>query len=104
MKAAPATSSPFRVPVVQLKPNRSIKLPELKTRKERRHRAKLEAVIHEFGGRKPERLLVPHDDPMRDALVVRLAEELLFLRDQVRRVGKARRIPPSRTCCRPAPS
>jgi hypothetical protein len=46
------------------------------------------AVIAEFGGRKPKRMLVPQDDPANDEVKLRLAGEILFLRDQIRRIDK----------------
>ena len=45
------------------------------------------AVIAEFGGRKPERMLIPEQDPARNELALRLADEILFLRDQIRRIA-----------------
>ena len=58
---------------------------------QRRHeqRDRTLAVIAEFGGRKPERMLVPIEDPANNELVVRLAGEILFLRDQISRLAKA---------------
>jgi hypothetical protein len=46
-------------------------------------------VIAEFGGEKPERMLVPEDNPCNSELIMRLVNEVLFLRDQIQRVGKA---------------
>jgi hypothetical protein len=46
------------------------------------------AVIAEFGGRKKERMLVPEDDSASNEVMMRLADEVLFLRDQLQRIAK----------------
>jgi hypothetical protein len=46
------------------------------------------AVITEFGGERRQPMLVPEDDPANNELVMRLADEVLFLRDQIRRIAK----------------
>jgi hypothetical protein len=63
-------------------------LVEFRERREREQRDRALAVIAEFGGEKREPLLVPEDDPCNSELVMRLAEEVLFLRDQIQRIGK----------------
>jgi hypothetical protein len=65
-----------------------LKLAELREQREQEQRDRTLTVIAEFGGQKPERMLVPEDDPCNDELVLRLAEEVLFLRDQIQRIGK----------------
>ncbi|OLB75448.1 MAG: hypothetical protein AUI16_11700 [Alphaproteobacteria bacterium 13_2_20CM_2_64_7] len=65
-----------------------LKLAELREQREHEQRDRVLAVIAEFGGQKPERLLVPEDDPANDKVKLRLADEVLFLRDQIQRVGK----------------
>jgi hypothetical protein len=62
---------------------------ELRARREREWRQRVMAVIAEFGGQRRERLLVPEDDPENDPTVLRLASEVLFLRDQLRRIAMA---------------
>jgi hypothetical protein len=57
-------------------------------RRAREQRDRALAVIAEFGDQKPERMLVPEDDPANNELVMRLADEILFLRDQIRRISK----------------
>jgi hypothetical protein len=57
-------------------------------RRAREQRDRVLAIIAEFGGQKPERMLVPEDDPANNELVLHLADEVLFLRDQIRRVSK----------------
>jgi hypothetical protein len=51
--------------------------------KEQRQRL---AVIAEFGGKY---LLVPEDDPANNPVLLRLADEVLLLRGQLRCVGRA---------------
>jgi hypothetical protein len=63
-------------------------LAELREQREREQRDRVLAVIAEFGGRKPERMLIPEDDPANNELVLRLTGEILFLRSQIRRIGK----------------
>jgi hypothetical protein len=65
-----------------------LKLAELREQREREQRDRVLAVIAEFGGRKKERMLVPEDDPANNELVLRLTDEILFLRSQIRRIGK----------------
>jgi hypothetical protein len=60
---------------------------ELRERLAREQRDRALAVITEFGGRKPERLLVPMEDPANDEVKLRLAEEILFLRAQIGRIA-----------------
>jgi hypothetical protein len=62
---------------------------ELRERREREWRQRVMAVIAEFGGQRRERLLVPEDDPANCELTLRLAGEVLFLRDQLRRIAMA---------------
>jgi hypothetical protein len=62
---------------------------EIRERQAREQRDRALAVIAEFGGRKPERMLIPEEDPASNEVMLRLAGEILFLRDQIRRVGKA---------------
>jgi hypothetical protein len=66
-----------------------IKLAALREQREHEQRDRTLAVIAEFGGQKPERMLVPEDDPANNELVMRLVDEVLFLRDQIQRIGKA---------------
>jgi hypothetical protein len=60
-----------------------------------RHQQELEkqqerlTVIAEFGGEKREYLLVPEDDPANDEVKLRLADEVLFLRNQLRQLARA---------------
>jgi hypothetical protein len=61
---------------------------EFREREAREQRDRRLAVIAEFGGEKPERMLVPEDDPANNELVLRLAGEVLFLRGQIRRIAK----------------
>jgi hypothetical protein len=63
-------------------------LVEFRERRAREQRDRALAVIAEFGGQKPERMLVPKDDPANNELVLRLTDEVLFLRDQIRRIAK----------------
>jgi hypothetical protein len=65
-----------------------LKLAELREQQALERRERALAVIAEFGGRKPERLLVPEDDPANNELVMRLVAEILLLRDQIGRIGK----------------
>jgi hypothetical protein len=58
-------------------------------RRAREQRDRALAVIAEFGGQKRQPMLVPEDDPANNELVLRLADEVLFLRDQIRRIGMA---------------
>jgi hypothetical protein len=66
---------------------KSVRVLEFREREERAQRARIAAVIAEFGGQRPERPLVPEDDPANNELVRWLAEEVLFLRDQLGRVA-----------------
>ena len=54
----------------------------------REQRDRVLAVIAEFGGEKKERMLVPEDDPANNEIMVRLAGEIPFLRDQIQRLAK----------------
>jgi hypothetical protein len=65
-----------------------IKLVEISERSAREQRDRTLAVITEFGGERRQPMLVPEDDPCNNELVMRLADEVLFLRDQIRRLGK----------------
>jgi hypothetical protein len=62
---------------------------------ELRHQQELEkqqerlTLIAEFGGEKREYLLVPEDDPANDEVKLRLADEVLFLRNQLRQLARA---------------
>ena len=61
---------------------------ELRARRKREWRQRVMAVVAEFGGRRRHPVLVPEDNPANDALL-RLASEVLFLRDQLRRIAMA---------------
>jgi hypothetical protein len=61
---------------------------EFREREAREQRDRALAVIAEFGGEKRQPMLVPEDDPANNEVMLRLAEEVLFLRDQIRRIGK----------------
>ena len=61
---------------------------EFREREAREQRDRALAVIAEFGGKKRQPMLVPEDDPANNELVLRLADEVLFLRDQIRRISK----------------
>jgi hypothetical protein len=50
---------------------------------------KLLAVIAEFGAEKREYLLVPEDDPANNDVMLRLADEVLFLRNQLNQLARA---------------
>jgi hypothetical protein len=64
-------------------------LAEFHERREREQRDRALAVIAEFGGQKPKgRMLIPEEDPANDAVKLRLADEILFLRDQIQRIAK----------------
>ena len=65
-----------------------LKLAELREQQEREQRERVLAVITEFGGQKPEPMLVPMEDPANDEVKLRLANEILFLRGQIGRIGK----------------
>jgi hypothetical protein len=62
---------------------------EYRTQRELHEQQQRRAVIVEFGGRKRMPMLVPEDDPANNELVLRLADEVLLLRSQLRRVGRA---------------
>jgi hypothetical protein len=62
---------------------------EMRERQEREWQGRVLAVIAEFGGQRRQPLLVPEDDPANDELVLRLAGEVLFLRDQLQRTATA---------------
>ena len=61
---------------------------EFREQQEREQRDRTLAVIAEFGGEKRQPMLVPEDDPANNEVVVRLAGEILFLRDQIQRIVK----------------
>jgi hypothetical protein len=54
----------------------------------REQRNRVLAVIAELGGEQRQPMLVPEDDPCNNELVMRLADEVLFLRAQIRRIAK----------------
>jgi hypothetical protein len=62
---------------------------ELRERREREWRQRVMAVVAEFGGRRRHPVLVPEDNPANDMVLLRLAAEVLFLRDQLRRIAMA---------------
>jgi|SRR6266436_491157 len=64
-------------------------LAKFREQREREQRDRALAVIAEFGGERRQPMVVPEDDPTNDELVMRLVGEVLFLRDQIRRIGKA---------------
>jgi hypothetical protein len=64
-----------------------LKLAELREQRECEQRDRTLAVIAEFGGKRRQPMLVPEDDPANNQLVMRLVNEILFLRDLIRRVG-----------------
>jgi hypothetical protein len=63
-------------------------LVEMREQQAREQRDRALAVIAEFGGRKPERMLIPEEDPANNKVMLRLADEVLFLRDQIQRIAK----------------
>jgi hypothetical protein len=65
-----------------------IDLDEMQERLARERRDRVLAVIAEFGGEKRQPMLVPEDDPANNEFVMRLVEEVLFLRDQIQRIAK----------------
>jgi hypothetical protein len=65
-----------------------LNLNEMHEQRAREQRDRVLAVICEFGGRKPERMLVPEDDPCNNEFVMRLVDEVLFLRGQIQRIAK----------------
>ena len=62
---------------------------EVRHQQELEKQQKLLAVIAEFGGEKREYLLVPEDDPANNEVMLRLADEVLFLRNQLRQLARA---------------
>jgi hypothetical protein len=66
-----------------------LEIDELRERREREWRQRVLAVVAEFGGRRRHPALVPEDNPANDAALLRLASEVLFLRDQLRRIATA---------------
>jgi hypothetical protein len=62
---------------------------EVRHQQELEKRQKMLAVIAEFGGEKREYLLVPEDDPANNEVMLRLADEVLFLRNQLRQLARA---------------
>jgi hypothetical protein len=68
---------------------RGRKLQEYREQRDYEHQDRIMAIITEFGGRKPEgRMLIPEEDPANDAVKLRLADEVLFLRGQLQRLAK----------------
>jgi hypothetical protein len=65
-----------------------VNLAEISERRTREQRDRMLAVIAEFGGEKRQPMLVPEDDPANNELMLRLADEVLFLHDQIRRIVK----------------
>jgi hypothetical protein len=63
-------------------------LVKMRERQASEQRDRALAVIAEFGGRKPERMLIPEEDPANDKVKLKLADEILFLRDQIGRIAK----------------
>jgi hypothetical protein len=63
-------------------------LVEFREQRAREQRDRALAVIAEFGGERRQPMLVPEDDPCNNKLVLRLADEILFLRGQIRRIAK----------------
>jgi hypothetical protein len=66
-----------------------LEIDELRERREREWRQRVMAVVAEFSGRRRHPMLVPEDNPANDAALLRLASEVLFLRDQLRRIAMA---------------
>ena len=66
-----------------------LEIDELRERREREWRQRVLAVVAEFGGRRRHPMLVPEDNPANDVALLRLAGEVLFLRDQLRRIATA---------------
>ena len=66
-----------------------LEIDELRERREREWRQRVMAVVAEFGGQRRYPVLVPEDDPCNDATLLRLAGEVLFLRDQLQRIATA---------------
>jgi hypothetical protein len=66
-----------------------LEIDELRERREREWRQRVLAVVAEFGGRRRHPMLVPEDNPANDAALLPLAGEVLFLRDQLRRIAMA---------------
>ena len=66
-----------------------LKLAELREQRACEQRDRALAVIAEFGGEERQPMLVPEDNPCNNELVLRLADEVLFLRDQIRRIASA---------------
>jgi hypothetical protein len=64
-------------------------LNERHERQEREWWERVLAVIAELGGQRRQPLLVPEDDPCNDAVLLRLASEVLFLRDQLQHIATA---------------
>jgi hypothetical protein len=56
---------------------------------EHEDRARVLAVLKEFGGRTHEPMLTPEDDPANDPVKLALADEVLFLRDQMAHLVRA---------------
>jgi hypothetical protein len=55
--------------------------------REREQRDRILAVIAEFGGQARQPMLEPEDDPANNEVILRLVDEVLFQRDQIRRIG-----------------
>ena len=66
-----------------------LEINELRERREQEWRRRVMAVATEFGARRRHPALVPEDNPANDAALLRLAAEVLFLRDQLRRIATA---------------
>ena len=66
-----------------------LEIDELRERREREWRQRVMAVVAEFGGKRRHPVLVPEDNPANDMVLLRLAAEVLFLRDQLRRIATA---------------
>jgi hypothetical protein len=62
-------------------------LNEMHEQRAREQRDRTLAVIAEFGGERRQPMLVPKDDPCNNEVMMRLAKEVLFLRDQIQRLG-----------------
>jgi hypothetical protein len=62
---------------------------EMHERQKLEWRGRVLAVITELGGQQRQPLVVPEDDPANNELVLRLASEILFLRDQLQHIATA---------------
>jgi hypothetical protein len=68
---------------------RALRVAEFTRQRELEEQRQRLAVIAEFGGKRKERPLVPEDDPANNPVLLRLADEVLLLRGQLRCVGRA---------------